>query len=85
MPNQIEVTVVVSGQGVPVKANTHQPVQELVRHALNESGNQGQDPNEWVLKAGAGPIDQSQTVGEAGIANGQTLYLSPKVSEGGGY
>jgi hypothetical protein len=81
--NHISVTIVVSGEDLEIETNTHQPLRELVRRALNESGNQGQDPNDWVLRTAAGPVSLDLTVGGAGIHSGAKLYLSPQVGEGG--
>jgi Protein of Unknown function (DUF2604)/WXG100 protein secretion system (Wss), protein YukD len=82
--SHIEITVVVSGQPERLKANEHQRLEHLVREALARSGNEGQPPSEWELRTEDGRLlDQEQTVGQAGIVNGQTLFLSPKAGAGG--
>jgi hypothetical protein len=82
--NQITVHVVVSGEDLFVQVNLHNGVDQLVRRALDESGNRGQDPSGWVLKTAAGtPIDQNQTVAQAGISGGEKLFLTPKQGAGG--
>lgn len=82
--SEIEVTIVVSGQPERLKANEHQRLETLVREALARSGNEGQPLSEWELRTEAGELlDQAQTVGQAGIVNGQTLFLSPKAGAGG--
>lgn len=82
--NQITVQVVVSGEDVFVQVNLHNQVEQLVRRALDESGNRGQDPSVWVLKTAAGtPIDQHQTIAHAGIRDGEKLYLTPQQGQGG--
>ena len=86
MPNQqnIDVTVVVSGQPERLKVNVHQTVEHLVHEALQKSGNQGQAPSEWELRTEAGNLlDQAATVAAAGIHDGVTLFLSPKAGAGG--
>jgi hypothetical protein len=86
VPNQqnIDVTVVVSGQPEKLKVNVHQTVEHLVHEALQKSGNQGQAPSEWELRTEDGSlIDQAVTVAAAGIADGVTLFLSPKAGAGG--
>jgi len=82
-PN-IDVTVVVSGQPERLKVNIHQTLEHLVREALQRSGNQGQAPAEWELRTEDGHLlDQSVTVGDAGIPDGATLFLSPRAGVGG--
>ncbi len=90
MPNEkgeqplIKVTVVVSGQAVDVRVNVHEPVANLVRKALHESGNQGQPPENWELRKTDGTLlDQSVTIAQAGITDGMTLFLSPRAGAGG--
>lgn len=85
MPEQnIEVTVVVSGQSQQLKVNVHQTVEHLVHEALQKSGNQGQAPSEWELRTEDGRLlEQSGTVAAAAIHNGMTLFLSPKAGAGG--
>jgi len=86
VPSQqnIDVTVVVSGQPERLKVNVHQTVEHLVQEALQKSGNQGQPPSEWELRTEDGSLlDQTATVAAAGIADGVTLFLSPKAGAGG--
>lgn len=80
----IDVTVVVSGQPQRLKVNVHQTVEHLVHEALQKSGNHGQAPLEWELRAEDGRLlDQSGTVAAAAIHDGMTLFLSPKAGAGG--
>jgi Protein of Unknown function (DUF2604)/WXG100 protein secretion system (Wss), protein YukD len=80
----IEITVVVSGQPQRLKVNVHQTVEHLVQEALQKSGNQGQAPSEWELRTDDGRLlEQSGTVGAAGIHDGMTLFLSPRAGAGG--
>lgn len=82
----IDVQIVVSGQPTTTKANIHQTVEHLVKEALKESGNKGQPPSEWELRTSDGTlIDQSLTIGAAGIVNGAVLFLSPRAGAGGGH
>jgi uncharacterized protein YjaZ len=86
MPSEqnIEVTVVVSGQPQRLKVNVHQTIEHLVHEALQRSGNQGQAPSEWELRTEDGRLlEQSGTVGAAAIHDGMTLFLSPKAGAGG--
>jgi hypothetical protein len=79
----ITVTVIVSGEEFAVATRANKKVRQLVREALEESGNEGQEPTAWVLRGDAGPIDQDLTVAEAGIADGAVLRLNPDAGEGG--
>jgi hypothetical protein len=79
----IEVTVVVSGQPERLKVNVHQTLEHLVHEALQTTGNQGQSPAEWELRTEAGALlDQSQKV-NAVLRDGETVFLSPKAGAGG--
>jgi hypothetical protein len=80
----VDVTVVVSGQPERLKANVHQTLDQLVHEALQRSGNQGQASSDWELRTEDGRLlDQSLTVAAAGIQDGMTLFLSPKAGAGG--
>lgn len=81
---QIDLIVVVSGQPQPVRVNPNQTVEHLVHEALQRSGNKGQPPSAWELRTEAGGlIDQSLRVGQAGLAEGMTLFLNPQAGVGG--
>jgi hypothetical protein len=80
----IDVTVVVSGQPERLKLNVHQTLDHLVHEALQRSGNQGQASSDWELRTEDGRLlDQSLTAATAGIHDGTTLFLSPKAGAGG--
>ena len=80
----IDLVVVVSGQPERLKVNVHQTLEHLVHEALQKSGNQGQAPSDWELRTEDGALlDKSQTVADAGITDGTTLFLSPKAGAGG--
>lgn len=80
----IDVTVVVSGQPERLKVNVHQTLDHLVHEALQRSGNQGQAPSDWELRTEDGRLlDQTLTVAVAAIQDGATLFLSPKAGAGG--
>jgi hypothetical protein len=81
---ELELTIVVSGQPERLKAHPHEKLEHLVKEALKRSGNEGQPPSDWELRTEDGQlIDQQQTVAEAGLTDGQTLFLSPKAGAGG--
>lgn len=82
-PN-INVNVVVSGQPTLLKVNLHQKVEQLVKEALNQTGNKGQPASEWELRTSDGSlIEQTLTIQSAGIVEGMTVYLSPRAGAGG--
>jgi hypothetical protein len=81
--NKVQLTVVVSGQPVPLKVNVHQTLEHLVHEALQNSGNKGQLPSEWELRLDGKLLDQSLTVAAAGLSNQATLFLSPRAGAGG--
>lgn len=82
--NNIELVVVVSGQPERLKVNVHQTLEHLVHEALKKSGDKGQAPSEWELRSEDGTLlEQSMTVGAAGLQDGVTLFLSPKAGAGG--
>jgi hypothetical protein len=81
---EIEVTVVVSGQPERIRIATDQRVEHLVRASLRKSGNEGQPPADWDLRTESGNlVDQEQKIHAAGIQDGMTLFLSPKAGAGG--
>lgn len=80
----IDVTVVVSGQPERLKVNVHQTLDHIVHEALQRSRNQGQASSDWELRTEDGRLlDQSVTVAVASIHDGQTLFLSPRAGAGG--
>jgi hypothetical protein len=80
----IDVIVVVSGQPEHIRVNVHQKLEQLVREALNESGNEGQALSDWELRLEDGSLlDQDLRVQDAGVTAGMTLFLSPKAGAGG--
>jgi hypothetical protein len=80
----IDVTVVVSGQPERLKVNIHQTLEHLVHEALQKSGNEGQAPSEWELRTEDGTLlEQSTAIANAGLQDGVTLFLSPKAGAGG--
>lgn len=82
--NFIDMVIVVSGAPQPVRINIHQKLEEAVRAALHESGNPGQPPEDWELRTEDGQLlSLSLTPGQAGVSEGQTLFLSPKAGAGG--
>lgn len=82
--HHIDVIVVVSGQPQPVRINTNQKLEKLVREALNSTSNHGQPPGEWELRREDGSLlEQNLRVGDVGLVDGMTLFLNPRAGAGG--
>ena len=47
---QIEFTIIVNGQPVPVKIDLYAEIGEAVAQALDKSGNSGQPIENWELR-----------------------------------
>ena len=83
---QIEFTIVVNGQPVPVKIDQYAEIGEAVAMALNESGNSGQPIENWELRDASGQIiDTGKKIVESGITEGAKLFLNLKAGVGGNY
>lgn len=82
--NFIDMVIVVSGAPQHVRINIHETLENAVREALRESGNPGQPPEAWELRTENGQLlSLGLTPGQAGVREGQTLFLSPKAGAGG--
>jgi len=82
--NHVDLVIVVSGAPESVRINRNERLEQAVREALRESGNQGQRPEDWELRNEAGHLlALSMRPDEAGLFDGQTLFLSPKAGAGG--
>lgn len=82
--NHLDLVIVVSGSPEAVRVNRNERLENAVREALRESGNHGQRPDDWELRNEAGQLlALSLHADEAGLFDGQTLFLSPKAGAGG--
>jgi hypothetical protein len=82
--NHVDLVIVVSGAPEAVRINRNQPLEHAVREALRESGNTGQPAEDWELRDEAGQLlMQTLRAEQAGLFDGQTLFLSPKAGAGG--
>lgn len=80
----LDLIVVVSGTPHPVRINVHETLEHVVAEALRESGNVGQPAADWELRTEDGTLlDQATRVQDAGLHEGQTLFLSPRAGAGG--
>jgi hypothetical protein len=83
-PTDFDVIVVVSGSPVPAHVKSNQTLEHLVHDALKESGNVGQPPADWELRTQSGALlAQSERAGDAGLHEGETLFLNPRAGAGG--
>jgi hypothetical protein len=81
---QLEVVVVVSGQPQPIRINSHQKLEQLVREALHETGNQGQAASGWELRTEDGRLlSLDLRLDEVGLTSGAVLFLNPLAGAGG--
>lgn len=83
-PNEVELTFVVNGQPVTVKANQHAPIRTAAHRALEESGNSGQPIENWELRDAGGQIlDLSRKIEDFHFPPGTMLFLNLKAGVGG--
>ncbi len=82
--NQIEITIIVNGQPIPVKVNVHAPIRVAVLQALQGSGNSGQPIENWELRDASGQIIEiDKKVEDLGVTEGAKLFLNLKAGVGG--
>lgn len=83
-PNEIDVTVVVNGQPVPLQLNIHEEISSVIHRAFAQSGNQGQPAANWELRDGGGAVlNPNKKLGDYGLTSGATLFLNLKAGVGG--
>jgi hypothetical protein len=83
-PNEVDLTIIVNGQPIPIEANIHQPLHAVIEQVLNKSGNSGQPIDNWELRDAGGQIlDPARTVGEYHFTSGVNLFLNLKAGVGG--
>ena len=81
---QIEFTIIVNGQPVPVKIDQDSEFEEAVLQALKESGNSGQPIENWELRDSSGHIiDTGQKIYKLDMKEGAKLFLNLKAGVGG--
>jgi Protein of Unknown function (DUF2604) len=82
--NLEKLVVVVNGVSYDVKANVEAPVLVVIEKALDESGNQGQPPQNWELRDAAGHVlDPQKKLEDYHLPDGTKLFLSLKAGVGG--
>lgn len=81
---KIELIFIINGQDFRVEASLNAPLMVAVRHALQESGNKGRDPEEWEVRDASGVLlDKNRSPKDLGLQNGARLFLSLRVGAGG--
>jgi hypothetical protein len=79
-----EITMVVNGQPVVIKAVEQQPLHVVRQKALEETKNLAQPPENWEIKNEAGDVlDPDKKVGDFGFGKEVTLFLSLKAGVAG--
>lgn len=82
--NQIQVEVIVNGESTTVDANANAPLQSLIGQALQQTGNQGQPPDNWELRDEEGNIlDLNTTISDIDLTGDRKLFLNLKAGVGG--
>lgn len=82
----LNLVIVVSGVPEPVRINEQERLEEAVRKALQESGNDSTDRalGDWELRTEQGQLlDQQLRANQVGLHDGQTLFLNPRAGAGG--
>jgi Protein of Unknown function (DUF2604) len=85
MPQHVvTLTVIVNGKPTEVSANVNAPLQTVIVHALQQTDNQGQPPDQWELRDAAGQVlDRHKKVGDYGFQTGTRLFLNLNAGVGG--
>lgn len=80
----LDLVVVVSGVPRPVRINLHVRLEQAVRDVLRDSSNSGQPPEDFELRTENGQLlSLDIRAGDAGLHDGQTLFLNPRAGAGG--
>jgi hypothetical protein len=80
----VNVVVVVSGVPRAERVPLGAPLSQLVKKVLNDSGDQGRPVGDFELRTEDGrELDLSMSGREAGLFDGQTLFLNPRAGAGG--
>ncbi|XSC42759.1 DUF2604 domain-containing protein [Bradyrhizobium sp. RDT10] len=81
----VEITMVVNGQPVVIKAVEQQPLHVARQKALKETKNLAQPSENWEIKNEAGErLDPDKKLGEFEFGKEVTLFLSLKAGVAGG-
>lgn len=82
-----ELTVVVSGEAVMIRANTNQQIAVIIKQALREAEQTARPAGDWQLRAGEGEgaqlLDPKNKLRDYAIGLPATLFLSLRTGGGG--
>lgn len=82
--NRVQLIVVISGVPRPAEVNVHEPLQNLVRDVLRDSGDAGRSLEDFELRSEDGRLfDLKSKASDVGIRDGDTLFLNPRAGAGG--
>lgn len=82
--NKLQLAVIVNGHPAVVEANANAPLRTVIPHALHETGNAGQPPENWELRDAAGALlDLDAKIGSFGFGPDAKLFLNLKAGIGG--
>ncbi len=83
MPENKKITITMSSLSgdVTLDVPPNQPLHAVVERAVSKLKLVG---GPWILDQNGSPLDQDQTVGEAGLVDGAVLTLSQEEGGGGG-
>jgi hypothetical protein len=82
--NKVQLEVVVNGTGTALEANIHEPLRAIIPKALEQTGNEGQPPENWELRDANGtPLPIDQKVEDFHFEQGTKLFLNLKAGIGG--
>lgn len=82
--NHLDLVVVVSGVPRAVQANAHEPLRNVVRDVLRDSGDAGRKLEDFELRTEDGRLLDLAAKGlDAGLRDGVTLFLNPRAGAGG--
>jgi len=80
----VEITMVVNGQPIVIRATENERLVEVRQRALDETQNIAQPPDNWEIKDEAGVVlDPEKQVGEFHFGKKVTLFLSLKAGVAG--
>ncbi len=83
-PAKIELTFVINGDPLAIKAKPNDVLLDLLKEALEKSENTGQPLDAWQITDEPGaPLDPEKTVAELGLKDGAVLVVSLKTGAAG--
>ena len=82
--NKIQIAVIVNGQPTVVETNVNAPLETIIPHALEQTGNTGQPPENWELRDAQGTLlDTSKKIASFDFPPDVRLFLNLKAGVGG--